>query len=101
MLQHGSSIFQRNNRFHHYNQFILIHLFRNLTEKGNIYDDFMEDNATAQTTGLSVTVLHEVLTGEFPHLYLCNHLWGTLEDRMHVNNPHSLQETGQYSQQNW
>jgi len=29
------------------------------------------------------------------------YLWGTLEDKIYVNNPHSLLEIRQYLEQNW
>jgi hypothetical protein len=65
------------------------------------HGDFMQESATAHTANNSVNVLAEVLVERvihqgmwpacLPSLNPCV-LWGTLKDKVYVNNSNSLQE---------
>jgi len=59
---HRAHTLQRHNKFHHYDELILISLFTKLIYKGEMYGHFMEDNATAQTAAFSVSILDKVST---------------------------------------
>jgi hypothetical protein len=86
-----------------YVRLILSPFFDQLTDEEKSYGHFMQDNATAHTANNSMVALDEVF-GErvisrglwpprSPDLNPCDfYLWGTLKEKVYVNNPHSLEE---------
>jgi hypothetical protein len=99
----GPVFFEETINSYRYVELILLPFFQGLTEEEKLYGYFMQDGTMAHTADFSVAVLEEVFGERLitcglwpprsPDLNPCDYyLWGTLKDRVYVNNPHSLQE---------
>jgi hypothetical protein len=82
---------------------LILTAFFDLLTKDEKDGNLMPDNATAHETNNSMNVLAEdsgervisqgLWPARSPDLKPCNfHLWGTLNDKVYVNNYHSLRE---------